>query len=121
MRRCIVISLAATTLVLIAACGGGDSSTNPSGTPNKTVDVFTVNEAFSPTVVQINAGDTVRFNIVPALNGDGHDVTFDATTGAPANIPVTLNGVIARVFKTSGAFHYNCFVHPGMSGDVDVQ
>ncbi len=120
MRRCIVISLAATTLALLAACGGSDSSTNPA-TPNKTVDVFTVNEAFSPTLVQINAGDTVRFNIVPALNGDGHDVTFDATSGAPANIPVTMNGVISRVFKTSGAFHYNCFVHPGMSGDVDVQ
>jgi plastocyanin len=41
--------------------------------------------------------------------------------GAPANIKVTLNGIITRVFSTKGTFHYNCFVHPGMSGDVVVQ
>jgi plastocyanin len=76
---------------------------------------------FSPNFVQIASGDTVRFNIVPASNGEGHDVTFDATPGAPANIKVTLNGIITRVFSTKGTFHYNCFVHPGMSGDVVVQ
>ncbi|HTE47914.1 MAG TPA: plastocyanin/azurin family copper-binding protein [Gemmatimonadaceae bacterium] len=89
---------------------------------NKTVDVFTLSTAFSPNSIQIARGDTVRFNIVPSSNGEGHDVTFKtAPAGAPANIPVTLNGVLTRVFKTSGTFHYDCFVHPGMSGDVVVQ
>src|SRR5689334_13977563 len=106
-------------LVLAAACGGSDAPTNPSG--NKTVDVFTLASAFSPNFVQINAGDTIRFNITTAPNGEGHDVTFDAKAGAPANIKVTLTGVISRVFATRGTFHYNCFVHPGMSGDVVVQ
>lgn len=112
--------LVCAALVIVASCGS-DSSTTPPTSTNKTIDVFTVGVAFSPNFVQISQGDTVRFNIVPAFNGEGHDVTFDNTPGAPANIKVTLNGVISRVFATKGNFHYNCFVHPGMSGDVVVQ
>jgi len=108
-------------LVLAAACGSDSGSTTPPISQNKSVDVFALSSAFSPNFVQIAQGDTVRFNIVPASNGEGHDVTFDAKAGAPANIKVTLNGVIPRVFSTKGTFHYNCFVHPGMSGDVVVQ
>jgi len=107
-------------LVLAAACGSDSGSTTPTS-HNKSVDVFALSSAFSPNFVQIAPGDTIRFNIAPAQNGEGHDVTFDATTGAPANIKVTLNGVIPRVFTAKGTFHYNCFVHPGMSGDVVVQ
>jgi plastocyanin len=108
-------------LVLAAACGSDSGSTPPPTSHNKSVDVFTLSSTFSPNLVQIATGDTVRFNIVPAQNGEGHDVTFDATPGAPANIKVTLNGIVPRVFSTKGTFHYNCFVHPGMSGDVVVQ
>jgi len=106
-------------LLFTAACGSEITGGPP--TANKTVDVYTLNTAFSPNFVQIASGDTVRFNIVTASNGEGHDVTFDAKTGAPANIKVTLAGVISRVFTTRGTFHYNCFVHPGMFGDVQVQ
>ena len=107
-------------LVLAAACGSDSGSTTPTS-HNKSVDVFALSSAFSPNFVQIAPGDTIRFNIAPAQNGEGHDVTFDVTPGAPANIKVTLNGVIPRVFTAKGTFHYNCFVHPGMSGDVVVQ
>lgn len=111
-------------VLFAAACGGSDNtSTNPTppaGT-NKTVDVYTLSTAFSPPAVILSAGDTVRFNIVPASNGDGHNVIFDAQTGAPANIPVTKTATITRVFVTRGTFHYNCLVHPGMSGDIIVQ
>jgi len=106
---------------LTAGCGSDGGTTTPPISGNKTFDVFTLSSAFSPNFVQIAQGDTVRFNIVPAANGEGHDVTFDAKTGAPANIKVTLNGVVTRVFSTKGSFHYNCFVHPGMSGDIVVQ
>ena len=106
--------------LLFAVSCGSDSPTQPSGT-NKSFDVFTLSSAFSPSFLQISAGDTVRFNIVPAADGDGHDVTFDAKAGAPANIKVTLNGIFARVFTTRGTFRYNCFVHPGMAGEVQVQ
>jgi plastocyanin len=115
LRACVSV------LLLFAAACGSDGSVDPSAGTNKTVDVYTLNTAFSPNLVQISAGDTVRFNIVTASNGEGHDVTFDTKPGAPANIKVTLTGIISRVFATRGTFHYNCFVHPGMSGDVQVQ
>jgi plastocyanin len=106
--------------IVIAACGGSDS-TNPPASTNKSWDVYTLSTAFSPNSLTISAGDTVRFNIVPSANGEGHDVTFNTTpAGAPPNIKVTLRDTIALVFKTRGAFHYECFVHPGMNGDVIV-
>jgi plastocyanin len=119
------VRLLLASVVLAAACGGSDGSPTPPATPpaatNKAVDVFTLSTSFSPNFVQIVVGDTVRYNIVPSSNGEGHDVTFDAKAGAPANIKVTLREVVSRVFSTRGTFHYNCFVHPGMSGDVVVQ
>jgi plastocyanin len=115
------VRLLAATVLLAAACGGSDSTTPP-GSPNKSWDVYTLASDFSPNQLVINAGDTIRFNIVPAPDGSGHDVTFKTTpAGAPPNIKVTLNGVVPVVFTTRGTFHFDCFVHPGMSGDVVVQ
>src|SRR4051812_10315324 len=114
-------SIAVVALLFVISCGSSNSPTTPPVGSNKSYDVFTLSNAFSPNILQIAPGDTVRFNVVPAANGEGHDVTFDAKTGAPANIKVTLNGVFNRVFAARGTFHYNCFVHPGMSGDVVVQ
>jgi len=108
-------------LFLAISCGGSDATTTPPTATNKSIDVFTLPSAFSPSPLQIALGDTIRFNFTVAPDGDGHDVTFDAKAGAPANIPVTRSGIITRVFTTRGSFHYNCFVHPGMSGDIVVQ
>jgi len=110
-------------MALFAIACGSDSTPTSTGThnTNKSYDVYTVSTAFSPSFLTIGAGDTVVFHITKAPDGDGHDVTFDVTPGAPANIKVTLTGDIARVFATRGTFHYNCFVHPGMTGDVVVQ
>jgi plastocyanin len=117
----VFVSAALVFAAFTAGCGSDSGTTTPPTSNNKSVDVFTLSSAFSPNFVQIAQGDTVTFHIVPAQNGEGHDVTFDAKTGAPANIKVTLNGVFPRVFSTKGSFHYNCFVHPGMSGDIVVQ
>jgi plastocyanin len=105
----------------IVACGGSDSTTTPPSSHNKTVDVFTLSTAFSPNVVQLSAGDTIRFNITPSQNGEPHNVIFVKQAGAPADIQPTSTGVITRVFSTKGNFHFDCTIHPGMSGDVQVQ
>ena len=109
----------AACLCLAAACGGGDTGPQPS--TNKVYDVFTVGDAFSPPSLTIAAGDTVRFNFAGGSDGMGHDVTFKATPGAPANINVQKSGTASRVFTTRGSFHYDCFVHPGMQGEIVVQ
>jgi len=106
---------------IVVACGGSDSTTTPPTSTNKTVDVFTGGTTFSPSQLAIKTGDTLRFNFAIAPDGMGHDVTFTQKTGVPQNIPVTKTGTVARVFTTKGSFHFDCFVHPGMSGDVDVQ
>jgi plastocyanin len=121
MRASVAFVALSVVLSVTSSCGGSDGPSSPPVTTNKSYDVFTLPSAFSPNTLQIAPGDTVRFSISPAPNGEGHDVTFDAKAGAPANIKVTLSGTIPRVFTTRGTFHYNCFVHPGMSGDVVVQ
>lgn len=105
-------------LLFAAACG---SDSTPPSSHNQTWEVVTLSTAFSPNINNIARGDTIRFVIVPSSNGEGHDVTFKATPGAPPSILATKNGIFTRVFTTGGTFHYDCFVHPGMSGDVVVQ
>jgi plastocyanin len=113
------LALAACLCLAAAACGGGD--TDPVPANNKLYDVFTIGDAFSPSTLAIAVGDTVRFNFSGGSDGMGHDVTFRATPGAPANINVTKTGTASRVFANRGTFHYDCFVHPGMQGDIIVQ
>jgi plastocyanin len=114
------LSAVSAVLVFAIACGSENSPTSTNGS-NKSYDVFTLSSAFSPSFLTISAGDTIVYHITPGPLNDGHDVTFDAVPGAPANIKVTLTGDISRVFNTRGSFHYNCFVHPGMTGNVDVK
>jgi len=86
-------SVSSAILLFAIACGSESTPTSTTGS-NKSYDVFTVSTAFSPNFLQIKSGDTVVFHITPGPMNDGHDVTFDATAGAPANIKVTLTGDI---------------------------
>jgi plastocyanin len=108
-----------TTIALLAACGDAGA---PKTQQNKTVDVFTIGDSFSPAFATIDAGDTVRWNFSGGSDGMGHNVRFTPrTTGAPPDINVLKTGTATRVFTTSGDFAYVCDVHPGMSGDVQVR
>lgn len=116
--RSMVIGLVA--MGMLSACGGGkDSPTAPNdGNPGAvTVDVFTPGLVFSPAFLVVSKGTTVRFNIT----GVAHDVTFQNVTGAPQSIPVTTNQTLSRTFNTKGVFPFDCFTHPGMSGQVTVE
>ena len=113
------VSIAVAALLFTISCGNSDSPTTPPAGSNKSYDVFALSSAFSPNILQIAPGDTIRFTIVPASNGEGHDVTFDAA-GAGEHQGDVERRLQSR-FLYRGSFHYNCFVHPGMSGDVVVQ
>ena len=83
-----------------------------------TYDVFTPGEVFLPNILEIPVGATVRFNM---FGGEGHDATFANVPGRPADIPVVLNQIVSRTFTVRGTFPYDCFVHPGMSGQIVVE
>lgn len=71
---------------------------------------------FSPGEVNIVRGGTVTwtFGSVP------HSVAFNSTTGAPADVPVVSSKAESRTFNTDGTFRYDCTVHSGMTGTVQV-
>ena len=112
---------------LAASCRHDVSAPGTDGLCTTPCVVSTDGSTFLPTFVTIAVGGTVRFEIVPAGDGNGHDVTFRPTAsgilppGTPANIPVTLHGTVDRTFNTAGVFPYDCRVHPGMSGEITVR
>lgn len=68
-------------LVLLGACGSDDTSTGAGAGTNadRTIDVEMRDIAFSPTSVDVRAGETVRFN----FKNTGQ-VTHDAFIGDPS-------------------------------------
>jgi plastocyanin len=111
--------LTAVAASALAACGGGDGGAPiepPTGTA--LVDtVFMPGDFFSPPSLTIVKGGTVWFDF-PARD---HNVSFDRRTGAPADIPPTINRLVSRVFPAAGTFPYECRLHPGMMGEIVVR
>lgn len=109
--------------IFVSACGGGkDSTTTPPSSNNKTIDVFTIGDVFSPTFTTIGVGDTVRWNFAGGSDGQGHNVRFTPrTNSSPADINVLKTGTATRVFTAAGTFSYVCDVHPGMNAQIVVQ
>jgi plastocyanin len=71
---------------------------------------------FSPFSVTINRGQQVLFDF-PSV---AHNVIFQQRAGVPGNIAETSNALVARTFSTAGQFPYDCRLHPGMEGVVNV-
>ena len=107
------------SLTLLAACGGSatevaTSASEPatSGTVNATPSI-----TFNPSPLNIVAGGSATF----AFGSVGHNVYFDATAGAPSDIPgVNVNTSVTRTFPTAGTYVYTCHIHPGMTGRIVV-
>lgn len=72
---------------------------------------------FVPLLVQLARGGTVTWRFGPTQ----HNVIFGSTPGAPADINITSDRDVARTFPTVGTFRYDCTIHPGMSGVVEVK
>jgi plastocyanin len=94
---------------VVSAAGGGFPLAAEVTMPGNT---------FSPFLTTIGVGGTVTFR----FGSVDHNVIFDPTKlGRPADIQITRNVNVARTFNTRGLFVYDCTVHPGMSGQVDVK
>ncbi len=81
-----------------------------------TVDVAISGFAFSPSSVQINVGDTVRWT-----NSDSAAHTVTSDTSAFGSGTLSQNQTFSFTFTSAGTFPYHCGFHPGMTGSVSVQ
>ena len=117
------VRLLIATIAFAAACGGSDSTpTPPVGSTNKTVDIYTIGDTYSPTFPSLSVGDTARWNFSGGSDNLGHNVRFTPRiSGSPADINVLKTGTAFRVFTAKGTFNYVCDVHPGMIAQVIVQ
>ena len=115
----LVLGIAAGTAAISAKSGAIVGTINVfvgSGSFPLTQDIDMPGLSFSPLQSDIAQGGVVRFNF-PALQ---HNVAFNATTGAPADIGVTSSTTVSRTFNTKGTFNYQCTLHAGMSAVIIV-
>ena len=117
------LALVAVTCLAASACGGGGyGSTSPTPTSPNTPPVAdqvnaTASLAFDPSTLNTAVGHVVTFK----FGSVGHNIYFDAATGAPADIPgVNSNTSVTRTFDTAGTYTYSCHIHPSMQGKVVV-
>jgi plastocyanin len=81
--------------------------------------ISTLPQSFVPNLLTISAGSTVVFAFGGGIQ---HNVIFDpAATGRPADIQITKDVNVPRTFTARGTFKFDCTVHPGMRGEIDVQ
>ena len=107
-----IVPLSAFAVLL--GCGGDDG---PSGPTNGGTDVTVTvqNNSFSPSnaAVPVNGTVTWQWN----SGGGAHNVTF--APDGPTSGDLT-SGTFARTFTAAGSFGYQCTIHPGMAGTVNV-
>lgn len=113
-------------LALAGCSGGGDAGTGPDPNPGgqkpppepvANATVTTSASAFSPREVNLLKGGTVTWSI----GSVAHNVIFNQVDGAPADVAVTSNAQVSRTFNTAGSFPYDCTLHAGMTGTVNVK
>jgi plastocyanin len=115
-------TLATLGILAAAACdssyGGNGGVSSPPPPPSGRTIAATPSLTFGPDSLIANVGDAVTF----AFGSVPHNVFFDATTGAPADIGgANANISIERTFATPGTFTYTCHIHPFMRGKVVVR
>ena len=117
------LAFVAVTCFAANACSGGgygspSSSTTPNTPPVADQVSATASLAFDPSTLNTTVGHTVTFK----FGSVGHNIYFDAATGAPADIPgVNSNSSVTRTFDTAGTYTYSCHIHPSMQGKVVVK
>jgi plastocyanin len=129
-KRWLALLLGCLALALVAAGCGGDDDDNGGGgggggaqeqqAPAATsggAQVSMKDIKFNPSTVNIKAGDTVTWTNDDSV---GHDVTGDGFKSGDAG-GLASGDTYKHKFDKAGTFKYECTVHPGMTGEVDVK
>jgi plastocyanin len=103
------------TILSLVGCGGDDGPSEPTN-GGADVTVTVQNNNFSPSSAAVAVNGTVvwQWN----SGGVAHNVTF-ADPGIPGSGDRT-SGTFERTFSTAGSFAYQCTIHAGMTGSVNV-
>jgi plastocyanin len=81
------------------------------------VEAGSATNTFTPSAVTIAKGGTVTWTIGTRR----HNVVFFANPAAPAGIEAATGVTASRTFPQTGTYPYNCSLHAGMTGIVNVQ
>ena len=117
MRR---VFLAAVIAAALAGCGGGDdgrSAASSGECPPDAVVIKMANIKFDPEQATARAGEQICWT-----NED--TVDHDAVADSGASFKSALFGkgkTFATTVDQPGTVKYECTVHPGMTGEVDVK
>lgn len=120
--------LAVVVIGLAAACGGSGATdagpvvvpppvVTPPSAPVATTAVDMRGSKFAPSAILVAAGATVTFTNSDGIN---HNVTFDNTAIAGAG-NFSTGSVSVTLPTTAGTYPYQCTLHSGMNGTVQVQ
>ena len=145
LKSALFFLVALSALVLLAACGGGTSTssgttpttaatptTGTTSTPTstatqagsgQTVMITTDSSgsfAFSPATLTIKAGTTVTWKNSTSV---GHTVTSDdgKSFDSGTSNPIVSGATYSFTFTKAGTFAYHCTIHPFMKATIIVQ
>jgi plastocyanin len=130
-KRWLALLLGCLALALVAAGCGGDDDDNGGGgggggasseqeAPAATgggAQVSMKDIKFDPSTVNIKVRGTVTWTNDDSVD---HDVTGDGFKSGEAG-GLASGDTFKHTFDKAGTFKYECTVHPGMTGEVDVK
>lgn len=92
-------------------------TTSKTTTAPKTVTVLIQGMAFSPQIIAVSAGDTVKWTNKDAIS---HTSASDGTIIWDSG-NISPGGSFTHTFKSVGSYGYHCGIHPSMIGTVIVR
>jgi plastocyanin len=112
--------IAITTTLAVAGCGGGDDGGGGGGgkatvlKPGEAISMQ--NLRFKPDHVQVAVGQKVTWRNDENI---GHDVKADSGAKFTSET-FNKDGTYSFTPTTAGTIKYECTLHPGMDGTIDV-
>mgnify|MGYP000103043802 CR=1 FL=1 len=125
MRKRLLVPVLLVIAVTAAACGGGsdepstNSATNSATSPGDGVVIGVKGLKFEPEDVKVKVGETVRWSWDENL---AHNVEpKDAADKFGTEKKNLQKADISHVFEEPGTYEFECTLHTGMEGTVEVE